>query len=211
MPGILRRTCRLPGNYPATAWVFCRFLNFASDFAPDQLSDSGKLASFQNGAPNTLCFPWKFPETQSAGDPLFSFLFAGKACAGQPARHSRSGLGAGALTQHSVLRGSMNSERPPESASSTPTGPGGSEGLREGPGYFLFESRRPFEHELTFHVPVHRATDNMLAQQALPPPPAAEARRQRVARAAARAVARVVAVAHQTRFAPPPSTPDILG
>ena len=69
--------CR-PGNYPATAWVFCRFLNFASDFAPDQLSDSGKLASFQNGAPNTLCFPWKFPETQSAGDPLFSFLFSGK-------------------------------------------------------------------------------------------------------------------------------------
>ena len=27
--------------------------------------------------------------------------------------------------------------------------------MREGPGYFLFESRRPFEHELTFHVPVH--------------------------------------------------------
>ena len=77
------------------------------------------------------------------------------------------GLGAGALTQHSVLRGSMNSERPPESASSTPAGPGGSEGLREGPGYFLFESRRPFEHELTFHVPVH-STDNMLAQQAAP-------------------------------------------
>ena len=40
---------------------FVDFLNFASDFAPDcgpdQLSDSGKLASFQNGAPNTLCFP----------------------------------------------------------------------------------------------------------------------------------------------------------
>ena len=49
----------------------------------------------------------------------------------------------------------MNSERPPESASSTPTGPGGSEGLREGPGYFLFESRRPLEHELTFHVHSH--------------------------------------------------------
>ena len=83
MPGILRRTrvyleitLRPPG-------YFVDFLNFASDFAPDQLSDSGKLASFQNGAPNTLCFPWKFPETQSAGDPLFSFLFAGKACAGQ--------------------------------------------------------------------------------------------------------------------------------
>ena len=71
MPGILRRTrvyleftLRPPG-------YFVDFLNFASDFAPDQLSDSGKLASFQkNGAPNTLCFPWKFPETQSAGDPL---------------------------------------------------------------------------------------------------------------------------------------------
>ena len=24
--------------------------------------------------PNTLCFPWKFPETQSAGDPPFSFF-----------------------------------------------------------------------------------------------------------------------------------------
>ena len=70
-------------------------------------------------------------------------------------RASTCGLRAGALTQYIVLRGSMNSERPPESASSTPTGPGGSEGLREGPGYFLFESRRPFEHELTFHVPVH--------------------------------------------------------
>ena len=85
MPGILRRTrayleftLRPPG-------YFVDFLNFASDFAPDQLSDSGKLASFQNGAPNTLCFPWKFPETQSAVDPLFSFLFAGKACAGQEA------------------------------------------------------------------------------------------------------------------------------
>ena len=78
MPGILRRTrvyleitLRPPG-------YFVDFLNFASDFAPDQLSDSGKLASFQNGAPNTLCFPWKFPETQSAGASLFSFLFAGK-------------------------------------------------------------------------------------------------------------------------------------
>ena len=62
------------------------FLNFASDFAPepDQLSDSGKHASFENGAPNTLCFPWKFPETQSAGwGPLFSFLFAGKVYTGQ--------------------------------------------------------------------------------------------------------------------------------
>ena len=29
------------------------FLGFASYFAPDQLSDSGKLESCQNGAPNT--------------------------------------------------------------------------------------------------------------------------------------------------------------
>ena len=72
----LENTLRPPG-YRAD------FLNFASDFAPDQLSDSGKLASFQNGAPNTLCFPWKFPETQSAGDPLFSFLFSGKLCSAQ--------------------------------------------------------------------------------------------------------------------------------
>ena len=74
MPGILRRTrayleftLRPPG-------YFVDFLNFASDFAPDQLSDSGKTASFQNGAPNTLCFPWKFPETQSAGDHVFLFV-----------------------------------------------------------------------------------------------------------------------------------------
>ena len=79
----LENTLRPPG-YRAD------FLNFASDFAPDQLSDSGKLASFQNGAPNTLCFPWKFPETQSAGAPLFSFLFAGKACAGQAVARERS-------------------------------------------------------------------------------------------------------------------------
>ena len=81
----------------------------------------------------------------------------GSICQSQQLRvfERADGLGAGALTQHSVLRGSMNSERPPESASSTPTGPGGSDGLREVPGYFLFESRRPFEHELTFHVPVH--------------------------------------------------------
>ena len=78
MPGILRKTrayleftLRPPG-------YFVDFLNFASDFAPDQLSDSGKLASFQNGVPNTrsvfsgnfrkrkvlgtLCFPFCLPE-----------------------------------------------------------------------------------------------------------------------------------------------------
>ena len=92
MPGILRRTrvyleitLRPPG-------YFVDFLNFASDFAPDQLSDSGKLASFQNGAPNTLCFPWKFPETQSAGDPLFSFLFSGKLCSAQGSCREEGGV-----------------------------------------------------------------------------------------------------------------------
>ena len=74
IPGKPRYTWKIPG-YRAD------FLNFAPGFAPDQLSDSGKLASFpretrekQNGAPlNTLWFPcWKLPETQSAGDPLVS-------------------------------------------------------------------------------------------------------------------------------------------
>ena len=95
MPGISRRTrvyleitLRPPG-------YFVDFLNFASDFAPDQLSDSARENSEfpRNEAPNTLCFPWTFPETQSAGDPLFSFLFSGKVCTGQAPIHQSSARG----------------------------------------------------------------------------------------------------------------------
>ena len=72
----------IPGNYPATAWVFCRFPQFCLRFCPRpalRLRENSEFQQvLQNGAPNTLCFPWKFPETQSAGDPLFSFLFSGK-------------------------------------------------------------------------------------------------------------------------------------
>ena len=102
----------------------------------------------------------------------------------------------------------MNSERPPESASSTPTGPGGSDGLREGPGYFLFESRRPFEHELTFHVPVH-STDNMLAQQAAPTAARGGGKAAKGDKGGGKGGGKGCGrVAHQTHFAPPTSTPD---
>ena len=61
-----------------------------SDFAPDQLSDSGKLASFQNGAPNTQnkhpLFSWKFSETQrpKCWGPCFPFCLPENL--GQPKR-----------------------------------------------------------------------------------------------------------------------------
>ena len=56
---------------------FACFLGFASDFAPDQLSDSGKLESCQNGAPNTLWFPWKFRKPKVLGTPSLLFGFPG--------------------------------------------------------------------------------------------------------------------------------------
>ena len=83
-----------PQVYLENTWYFAGFLGFASDFAPeehleseDQLLDSGKLESCQNGAPNILWFPWKFPETKSAGDPLVSFLVSGNMGTGQLRDH----------------------------------------------------------------------------------------------------------------------------
>ena len=74
-------TWKIPGILTVSS-----HLGFASDFGPDQLSDTGKLESCQNGAPNTLWLPWKFPETKSAGDPLVSFLVSGNMGAGQGRR-----------------------------------------------------------------------------------------------------------------------------
>ena len=50
IPGILR----VPGKprvYLENSRYFAGLLGFASDFGPDQLSDTGKLESCQNGAP----------------------------------------------------------------------------------------------------------------------------------------------------------------
>ena len=76
MPGILRRTRVYLEFTLRPPRYFVDFLNFASDFAPDQrLSDSelsGKLASFQNGAPNsTLCSLGNFRKRKVLGTPCF--------------------------------------------------------------------------------------------------------------------------------------------
>ena len=102
----------------------------------------------------------------------------------------------------------MNSERPPESASSTPTGPGGSEGLQEGLGCFLFEFWRPFKHVNAFHVPVP-SKDNMLAQQAAPTAARGGGKAAKGGKGSVKGAGKGGGlVAHQTHFAPPPSTPD---
>ena len=77
--GYTWKTPGIPGKYPATAWVSCRFPQFCVRFCPRPALRLRETREF----PNTLCFPWKFPETQSAGDPLFSFLFSGKPYTGQ--------------------------------------------------------------------------------------------------------------------------------
>ena len=93
IPGILR----VPGKprvYLENTRYFAGFLGFASDFAPDQLSDSGyretgELTEWSSEHP----LEWKFPETQSAGDPLVSFLISGNnmgtgQCAMRPSQRS---------------------------------------------------------------------------------------------------------------------------
>ena len=63
---------RIPGKY----LVFCRFPRFRLRyFAADQLSDSGKLESCQNGAPNTLWFPGNFRKRKVLGTLSFPFWF----------------------------------------------------------------------------------------------------------------------------------------
>jgi len=75
MPGILRRTRAYLEFTLRSPGYFVDFLNFASDFAPDQLSDSGKLASFQNGAPNTLFSLEISGNAKCWGPSVFLFVF----------------------------------------------------------------------------------------------------------------------------------------
>ena len=83
--------------------------------------------------------------------------------------------------------------------------------MREGLGYFLFEFWRPFKHVTCVpRVPVP-SKDNMLAQQAAPTAARGGGKAAKGGKGGGKGGGRVVAVAHQTRFAPPPSTPDILG
>ena len=107
IPSILRvylKTPGLPEKIPGFLPV-SSILPQILPQCPDQLSDSkkqiaknlslrlretrefsrGKLErkQKQNGAPNTLWLPWKFPETKSAGDPLVSFLVSGNMGTGQ--------------------------------------------------------------------------------------------------------------------------------
>ena len=85
IPGVLRVgfAWKIPGTF-AVSSSLPQILPQTSS----QYSDSGKLESCQNGAPKTLWFPWKFPETQSAGDPLVSLWVAGNSRTGQLAKHT---------------------------------------------------------------------------------------------------------------------------
>ena len=74
IPGILRVYLEKPGY----TWKIPGVAGLASDFAPDQLSDSGKLASFQNGAPNTSVFPGNFRKRKVLGPLCFFFCLPEK-------------------------------------------------------------------------------------------------------------------------------------
>ena len=60
-----------------------------------------------DGAPNTLWFPWKLPETQSAGDPLVSFLVSGNMYTGQGQGLSSRGSTRRSFTLHRAPGGDL--------------------------------------------------------------------------------------------------------
>ena len=66
--------------YLENTWYFAGFLGFASDFAPVPRPALGlrETRELPEWSTKHLWFPWKFPETKSAGDPLLSFLVSGK-------------------------------------------------------------------------------------------------------------------------------------
>ena len=78
---LMRRVPGKPRGYTLEIiQVFCRFHRFRLRFCPRpalRLRGNSRVARMLNGAPNTLWFPCKFPETKSAGDPLVSFLVSG--------------------------------------------------------------------------------------------------------------------------------------
>ena len=91
---------------------FADFLGFASDFAPDQLSDSGKLESCQNGAPTSRvgrarrdgaregrrgCSGRRRPYRPPAGAAAASAAAAGAAARAAGARLARRVLPSGSL------------------------------------------------------------------------------------------------------------------
>ena len=73
IPGVLRAYLKTPG-LPGKYQVILPVSSSLPQILPQTQTSSqhsgrtpGKLESCWNGAPNTLWFPWKFPETQSAG------------------------------------------------------------------------------------------------------------------------------------------------
>ena len=77
MPGISRRT-RIPGKYPATAWVFCRFPQFCTKTVLLKISLSQFCLRFCPRPALRLRETREFPEW-STKHPLFSLGISGNA------------------------------------------------------------------------------------------------------------------------------------